>query len=569
MRCERCGHEQQEGRFCGRCGAQVSPPASGTVAHGDDTPGRAEGESPPARTDDGTGTDPFERPRRERLRRLAASLGAAAVLGAVAVWLAGPLGDEADEVILPDEATEERDPEDEQDDDSDEGGRGSELQEPVPEDGAEPASFTCEAGDCGWRAGLDDVVGDASHTGGMLQAASDDLLIVAGRRTLAGLDPEGQRQWKRELEQSPHRIDTVVPTADGGLLLLSLGGRELVVLEAASGQRRWSQDTGPESRYLHSATVVGSLLLVALQGSTHGYDDGPAPQTVRAHDLDTGEVVWERSADAALLGGGAVVLLDEALQGLDPDTGETRWRNDTVWSPPEPDPDEMFGPTNTVRLAGGDLLVVDGRASVAADGITLLDVATGEPVHHGDGRVEWTAHPAAVSGPTRVVVREPSGDLVARDVRGEPVWRHSREIDGTCCARVQSRFPPALLPPPVQSTDPSSSSLLLVAPGGEQLLTLDVADGSTRHRGTVNAEGRIAGLLGPRTVLMRRQQSFAAVDILDGGVRWRSHRAWPQSAHGHALLLVEDTLVGIPVEGGERRTAGGDRRQEGAEVRGP
>ena len=146
---------------------------------------------------------------------------------------------------------------------------------------------------------------------------------------------------------------------------------------------------------------------------------------VKAYDLVRGETLWTRRYGPHLAG----LVLDDAsetlvaashdgiLRGLDPDTGDERWRFR---------PDSAFGApiggrhyrATPALLAGGRVAAVDDKGSLA-----VLDVQT--------GRLIWTREIGApvvadlAATPERLLVPTTDGRLLAFDAQGEMAWHYA------------------------------------------------------------------------------------------------------------------------------------------------
>ncbi|SDJ22810.1 Outer membrane protein assembly factor BamB, contains PQQ-like beta-propeller repeat [Halovenus aranensis] len=138
-------------------------------------------------------------------------------------------------------------------------------------------------------------------------------------------------------------------------------GEELVALDATTGERRWR--VGTSTSVAGAPTVLDGVVYV-------GGLDG----VVSAHDVANGETVWQKTDDDETFYSSGVPNVDpeadsllvagnSALYALDPETGETRWRFDSVVS---------GGMSPPVVLNGSKPLAHDDTANVTGDSMVYV-----------------------------------------------------------------------------------------------------------------------------------------------------------------------------------------------------
>jgi hypothetical protein len=424
-------------RYCGRCGAAVTP----TPAHAHAPGGATHRQARP---------EPRRAVRGVAVGVLVVGVVAAVVLGA------GPGPGSAtspldDEVALPsarsvtsavgatlaDDATA----------DADDGNAAAPARTLARRDRADlvltrhqaraPRSVGCVPAGCeAWRRPLDQ---ERPPT----VVAGDGLVVVVDADHATGLDAvTGRQRWVAPL-------DDLLPTTAGGTRLSDLVGRErpevaidgdlvlvgtarrLAALDVADGTRRWvARSTGWRLDAL--TPLATTVVLRGRPTRSEDLDEAGRPQRVlpvTVLDRADGTVRWTTNVrepldvDAA----GITGVVDGQLRGLDPATGHVRWRRS--WD------------AGAYAFRAGPWLVTEGSR-----GHRLLDPATGQEVADLDG---YLAHGVLeVADLTVSVLLQPEpageaptshvGDLVALARDGTIVWREPYGFAAPmrCCATL-------------------------------------------------------------------------------------------------------------------------------------
>lgn len=262
-----------------------------------------------------------------------------------------------------------------------------------------------------------------------------DQLVVAGSRLMRGAvraySPAGDELW-----QAPVDVPADSPVAAVGGVVVAIDRDELVALDAATGDERWSafapsesDDTAPEggvftdgTRLFTALTVVdGETLditgaIVAVDpasgaelwrsgpydintsvgiASAVPFDDGSAvafylhggqdsPGRVVVLDPTTGATLWEVVlvdiyGSVAHVGGTTVVADGPDTRAYDA-AGNELWRIGSPVIEHDPDmssPDELVVTGGRLFVAGSDVFEIDprdGRSTLIRDGVNASDV---------------------------------------------------------------------------------------------------------------------------------------------------------------------------------------------------
>jgi hypothetical protein len=245
-------------------------------------------------------------------------------------------------------------------------------------------------------------------------AVDDDLVLIGTGRRVAALDPsDGERRWVARSTgwrlEALTVLDRVVvlrerprPIDEEDEAGRPRRVQPITVLDRADGTVRWR-------------TEVAELVDVDADGGSDGRSDGSG-----------GDGGGSDGGDDDGEGGGLTVIVDDRLQGVDPTTGYVRWRRS--WS------------AGAYVFRAGPWLVTEGSR-----GHRLLDPATGRELADLDG---YLAHGVLEVGELTVSVLlqpEPgaaptshAGDLVALAADGTTVWRQPYGFAAPmrCCATL-------------------------------------------------------------------------------------------------------------------------------------
>jgi outer membrane protein assembly factor BamB len=316
---------------------------------------------------------------------------------------------------------------------------------------ADPTSTTpaaepsCSEGtDCfAWAVPVDG--GERPTTG----VGEDVVAVVDGDDLVARDLDDGALRWRRPLGDTTHTTDTARPAgtthpADAtdlslaGDLVLHLAGDELVARELRDGAERWR--TGRVGLAdLADAGAYGDVLLVAGPGGRGSVGDGPAPDRVAGLDPRSGEVRWRQDGSDPALHGDGVVLTDAvgAVRDLRP-SGTTRWQRDDLARPDLPVSTWVQGPVVRVdrgdgtaallHTGTGDDLGISGWITDQDGERALVHDGTRRQLHlvDGSGEVAWSvAEPtvdpdddvctATLARDGAITVRTCSGRVIALD----------------------------------------------------------------------------------------------------------------------------------------------------------
>jgi outer membrane protein assembly factor BamB len=477
--CPECGHRSR-GSFCARCGTHLRVPAESRSAHRE---GRRNW------------------PRRPRVARALAGLaGLAGAVGVTLLLTDLPSGERgagtAEDAGTVDVPATVGDPE--------------RLAEQTPADvrtqvGTPPELRCVEDRDCvRWRLPLPEGAqhGTSVTAGGLVIVAS----ATGDANPVVAVDEQGQVQWERDdvddrfANPQVGRVDVTV--ADGLVLVRPPGG---IVAGFDDGRGRQLfkhriEDLGDAeltTAERHEEVVV----LVFEKGA-----DAEAPTSLVALAAEDGQRRWHRHGQAAAVGAGMVSLLaDGALYRIDPATGEPSWTR-----PVDADPTSA----TLVHLDDDRMML-----SAGSRGPTHLVDAEGRPVAEIAGPALSIVGP----GPGLLSVSAVRDRLAALDPDGQTRWTTPLTDDGGR--------------PQILVTD---AAIALVSPAGDAYRLLDPDTGAVRAQGELERPGRITGLLGPSTLLVRPSEGrdhATAVNVDDGRAHWQ--------AEGGRLLtgLVDDAVL--------------------------
>ncbi|MQY09294.1 serine/threonine-protein kinase [Actinomadura macrotermitis] len=308
------------------------------------------------------------------------------------------------------------------------------------------------------------------------------LVSVDGKDILALGARTGAQRWTQPLDMGTAFEITEV----GGTIVVDTGS-DLYGLDVRTGQRRWTRSLKGAPSHPLVATSGGLIYLAAWSG---GGADG-----LHAIDAATGATRWHYLSDKEIPGGVAVargtlfVGTDNAVHALDPVTGKVRWKTDI-----------RLEATGTPEPSGGLVYLAALDSSVVA-----LDAAT--------GRKRWAADTDPGGGASR------SG-------------RRVTVADGT---------------------------LYTAAPDG-RIFALDAATGRKRwEHASGGDQGKSAALINRDylrptvvggTVCALDGGQLAGLDARTGGVRWQQHYSAPSderpvAAAGLVHMATFDGLVSL------------------------
>jgi outer membrane protein assembly factor BamB/predicted phosphodiesterase len=322
---------------------------------------------------------------------------------------------------------------------------------------------------------------------GGVAVVGDIVVVPQIDGVVLGLDAAtGTERWRYALRPgtAPEAAATFASvTADGPDVMIG-HQRELAVLAASDGHRRWHADPVPEGENSQSlaAVAVGDGLVVGTFNRLWG--------GVQAWDRATGEPLWQRETTDTVGINAAPVIADhtvfyadaaDEVTALDLATGQLKWHVAL-------DPDQGFEWGNatigTPAYARGVLIVPTLYRDVVA-----LDAATGaelwrhaglpSPLRatHYRGAREAGYEASPIIAGDIVWVADTSGELAALDLRtgapraritiGAPVlaglarsgdWLVVASYDGTVRGLAPGSIRPALRPAPDPATGCSSTT---------------------------------------------------------------------------------------------------------------
>ncbi len=134
---------------------------------------------------------------------------------------------------------------------------------------------------------------------------------------------DGEIKWTATLPPGPHPLDPSLPYAigpvQGGTALFGGQGKQLIAVDAATGQQRW---TSLGSTVYDDVWAVDDTTVYLIEGAD-----------IVANDLASGVERWRQpqgDGDVApwLAGGGDVFTMWWNLEARSADTGEVRWHTD-------------------------------------------------------------------------------------------------------------------------------------------------------------------------------------------------------------------------------------------------
>jgi outer membrane protein assembly factor BamB len=256
------------------------------------------------------------------------------------------------------------------------------------------------------------------------------------------------------------------------------GPGQILALDAATGEPRWSVSTGTSEPPSGGLALSGGRLFASL-----GFETAGTPML--ALDAASGRVLWSLEAPTYFYGppniaGGVVYATggDNKVWALDAATGQVRWRSYVT---------RTAAATGPVAVAGGLVYVAGGPDN---DGVLLAkDV--------GNGVNRWKAFPARDGGRGRLL--------------GSPSVRGGRVVvvteDGSVLAYRAAGCAPALTCKPLWVRQLGASSPYDPTPGLGQttvfvgglgrLHALDAATGRPRWSGLVEFTGDESAVTAP------------------------------------------------------------------------
>ena len=387
-----------------------------------------------------------------------------------------------------------------------------------PEVGTTPALRCLDDRDCvHWRLPLPE---GAQHR---MDVTAEGLVIAASAtgdaNPVVAVDERGVVQWEREdvddrfANPKIGRIDLAVTE---GLVLVRPPGEIVAGFDDHHGRQLFKHRIGDlEDAELTAAERHGEVVVLAFDDGA----DADAPASLVALDAEDGQRRWHHHGQVAAVGAGMVTLLaDGALHRVDPVTGDAQWAR-----PAE------------VDAAAARLVHLD-------DDRLLLSASTRGPARliDGDGRqlVEIDGRTPTMLGPASLVlaVAADRDHLAALDRDGQTRWTTSLTNDGGR--------------PQVLVTD---AAILLVSPSGDGYRILDPTTGDARAQGQIEQPGRITGLLGTSTLLVRpgeHRDTATAVGTGDGRARWQAEgaRLLAGLLDDAVLVVLDDELLAVALD---------------------
>ena len=387
-----------------------------------------------------------------------------------------------------------------------------------PEVGTTPALRCLDERDCvHWRLPLPE---GAHHR---VAVTADDLVIAASAtgdaNPVVAVDGRGVVQWEREdvddrfVNPTAGRVDLA---ATEGLVLVRPPGEIVAGFDDRHGRQLFKHRLGDlDGAELTAAERHDEVVVLTFDDSAD--TDGPA--SLVALDAEDGQRRWLHHGQLAAVGGGMVTLLaDDALHRIDPVTGDAQWTR-----PAEVD----TASAALVHLDDGRLLL-----SASTRGPAHLIGSDGRQLAGVDGRI------ATMNGPDPLVLALSAvrDHLAALDRDGRTRWTTSLTDDGGR--------------PQVLVTD---AAILLVSPSGDGYRILDPATGDVRDQGRIEQPGRITGLLGTSTLLVRPgedRDTATAVGAGDGHPRWQAEgaRLLGGLLDDAVLVVLDDELLAVGLD---------------------
>lgn len=217
--------------------------------------------------------------------------------------------------------------------------------------------------------------------------------MIQGGPTHTGRGPPGPDRPTVKWQVQTCRGVAAPPAVVDGRVFVASNDSNLYAFDAETGETLWI-DT--ESEYGASSPAVAD-----------GHVFVGRHQSVSAHDVATGDRIWEGRADAAggtiTVGDGLVGLAGRKLAVLDADTGDERWSTGV-------------GMNSSTPAIAGDTLYIAAGESLTAYGLD----GTGRWTADLGGRVHETI-PAVVDDTVYVGVR---GGIIAVGTDGTEQWRY-------------------------------------------------------------------------------------------------------------------------------------------------
>lgn len=375
-----------------------------------------------------------------------------------------------------------------------------------------PAGDVVPDGPCA-RWSLDAVAGDGRDD--PVTRIGDDVILARADGSLERRSRhDGRRRWNAEL-------GTTRPgPAHEGDVLVAIDDRDLALLDAATGRPHWRVPVADASPPLR-----GTHRMIRHLGLTSDTAYSVIDNRLVAFDRDTGEVRW-RWADQHVLSAGVAdgapyVLPVDGVIGLDPGTGERRWRV----------PQITFD-HRLHRLVGAHLVVGD-----ATGRLTAIDPASGAVRWGRDLPGGARAHEVLVSPQGLLVDLDRAGYALVDPASGDRIATHG--------AVQANRWEVLAVSPTV--------AIVRRQPGAPVVLGVDVATSRVRWETPLGAAVTQASILRDEVRVTTTDGVFG-LDPRDGDVRWSGAlpgRGQLLAGPDPMLLLHQDGILAIqPPPGG-------------------
>lgn len=389
MRCGECGHEQDEGRFCGRCGARSQVPSRHVRDESEDADVEHLARPTAAEPDE----DRLARAA-WRWQRPAAVVGLMVVLAGFVVFTSDDFGEPpptaSPEAAEPDEADPDRD------------GPDPDVEVRTEEIGAAdapvvPALRAEVPGDtyCWWKVGADQTC-DAWAVESALGApfsqvvAAGERVIVTVEDAVAALDSaDGAVLWTWRDE-----VPALV-AATATRVFVTDGGDRTVGLDAATGVPVWEAEVR-EGRWLWQS--VGDGVVVNRE-----------PSSLVLYAAEDGELLWERNVQSAGADGTPVIAGEVIITMAGGElVGYARTNGEQLWQVP------LAPVMPAVHWPDGEIVVVAEEDRLIAVEPTTGGQVWTRPTEGVEQLADVDGNTVAVTMPDRVdLVDRHTGTVVA------------------------------------------------------------------------------------------------------------------------------------------------------------